>query len=106
MKVIPFYPLRKDTMKGIVKLKLGQVGKRLRDSHGMMFEYDPTVVEKIAERCTQVDTGARNIDFIIDRTVLPDVSKAMLGKMAEEKMPAKLTLGMDEAGNFTYSFSM
>jgi type VI secretion system protein VasG len=106
MKVIPFYPLRKDTMKGIVKLKLGQVGKRLRDSHGMMFEYDPTVVEKIAERCTQVDTGARNIDFIIDRTVLPDVSKAMLGKMAEERMPAKLTLGMDEAGNFTYSFSM
>jgi type VI secretion system protein VasG len=88
-----------------VKLKLGQIGKRLRESHGMGFDYDPTVIERVVERCTQVDTGARNIDFIIDRTVLPDVSKAMLARMAEEAMPSKLTLGMDEAGNFTYAFA-
>jgi hypothetical protein len=50
-------------------------------------------------------TLARNIDFIIDRIVLPEVSKAMLAKMVEEKMPTKLTLGMDEAGNFTYLFA-
>lgn len=105
MKVVPFFPLRKETMKGIVKLKLGHIGKRLRESHNMAFEYDPVVVERIAERCTQIDTGARNIDFIIDRTVLPEVSKAMLAKMAEEQIPAKLTLGMDEAGNFTYVFA-
>jgi type VI secretion system protein VasG len=105
MKVIPFYPLRKDAMKGIVKLKLGQIGKRLRESHGMGFDYDPIVVERVVERCTQVDTGARNIDFIIDRTVLPDVSKTMLARMAEEAMPSKLTLGMDESGNFTYAFA-
>jgi type VI secretion system protein VasG len=105
MKVIPFYPLRKEAMKGIVKLKLGQIGKRLRESHAMDFGYDQVVADTIVERCTQIDTGARNIDFIIDRTVLPDVSKAMLAKMAEEKMPSKLTLGMDEKGNFTYSFT-
>jgi type VI secretion system protein VasG len=105
MKVVPFYPLRKETMKGIVKLKLGHIGKRLHESHNMAFDYDPVVVERIAERCTQIDTGARNIDFIIDRTVLPEVSKAMLAKMAEEQIPAKLTLGMDEAGNFTYLFA-
>lgn len=105
MKVIPFYPLRKEAMKGIVKLKLGQIGKRLRESHGMDFAYDQVVGDTIIERCTQVDTGARNIDFIIDRTVLPDVAKAMLAKMTEEKMPSKLTLGMDASGNFTYSFA-
>ena len=105
MKVIPFFPLRKEAMSGIVKLKLGQIGKRLRDAHGMEFTYAPDVVDRITERCTQIDTGARNIDFIIDRTVLPEVSKAMLAKMTEEKMPAKLTLGMDEGGKFTYQFS-
>jgi type VI secretion system protein VasG len=52
-----------------------------------------------------IDTSAHNIDFIIDRTVLPEVSKAMLAKMAEEQIPAKLTLGMDEAGNFIYAFT-
>ena len=105
MKVIPFYPLRKETMKGIVKLKLGQIGKRLNDAHAMGFDYDPVVVDRVAERCTQVDTGARNIDFIIDRTLLPDVSKAMISKMTEEKMPSKLTLEMDEQGNFKYVFA-
>lgn len=104
MKVIPFYPLRKETMKGIVKLKLGQIGKRLKEAHAMTFDYDPVVIERVAERCTQIDTGARNIDFIIDRTLLPEVSKAMISKMAEESMPSKLTLGMDQAGNFTYVF--
>jgi type VI secretion system protein VasG len=66
----------------------------------MTFDYDPVV----AERCTPIDTGGRNLDFIIDRAVLPEVSEAMLAKMAEEQIPAKLTLGMDEAGNFTYGF--
>jgi type VI secretion system protein VasG len=105
MKVIPFYPLRKEAMKGIVKLKLGQIGKRLRESHAMDFGYDQTMADTIVERCTQIDTGARNIDFIIDRTVLPDVAKAMLAKMAEEKMPSKLTLSLDGAGAFTYTFT-
>ena len=104
MKVIPFYPLRKETMKGIVKLKLAQIGRRLRDSHGMAFEYDPKVVDRVAERCTEIDTGARNIDFIIDRTLLPEVSRAMITKMAEEEVPARLTLGMNEKGDFTYAF--
>jgi type VI secretion system protein VasG len=105
MKVIPFYPLRKDAMKGIVKLKLGHIGNRLRENHNMAFDYAPTLAARITERCTEVDTGARNIDFIIDRTVLPEVSKAMLAQMAEEKMPTKLRLGIDKKGNFTYKFS-
>ncbi|MBP1649623.1 MAG: ClpV1 family ATPase, partial [Bacteroidetes bacterium] len=68
------------------------------------FGYDKVVADTIVERCTQIDTGARNIDFIIDRTVLPEVAKAMLAKMAEEKMPSKLTLGMDDKGDFVYAF--
>ncbi len=105
MKVVPFYPLRKETMKGIVRMKLGQIGKRLRESHGMSFNFDASVVDRIADRCTEIDTGARNIDFIIDRTVLPDVSKALLAKMAEQQVPASLSLGMNEKGDFTYAFA-
>jgi type VI secretion system protein VasG len=105
MKVVPFYPLRKETMKGIVKLKLAQIGKRLQDAHGMAFDYDPSVVDRVAERCTEIDTGARNIDSIIDRTLLPAVSKAMLMRMADQDLPGRLTLGMDEKGDFTYTFA-
>ncbi len=105
MKVVPFYPLRKDPMKGIVRLKLNKIGKRLGSSHKMSFEYGDDVVDRIAERCTQVDMGARNIDFIIDRTVLPEASKVLIGKMTEEEMPRSLVLGISDNGDFTYNFA-
>jgi type VI secretion system protein VasG len=70
----------------------------------MEFEYAPEVVTRIAERCTQVDTGARNVDFIIDRTILPDISSALLGQLVDGTMPSHLMLELDEAGEFTYRF--
>ncbi|HET6567232.1 MAG TPA: type VI secretion system ATPase TssH [Rhodothermales bacterium] len=105
MKVVPYFPLHKETMKGIVKLKLNKIGKRLQSSHKMEFEYEPDVVERIAERCTEVDAGARNADFIIDRTVLPEASRALIAKMMEEEKPSKLKLGIDGDGEFTYTFT-
>ncbi len=92
-------------MKGIVRLKLNQIGRRLRESHDMSFVFDSSVVDRITDRCTEIDTGARNIDFIIDRSVLPDVSKALLVKMADQQVPATLTLGMNDKGDFTYAFA-
>jgi len=105
MKVVPYYPLGREAMAMITRLKLGKIDKRLRKAHGMRFEYGEQVVDRIAARCTQVDSGARNIDFIIDRTVLPAASKALLLRMTqEEALPSRLVLGLDEDGNFTYSF--
>lgn len=103
-KVIPFYPLDTETMKGVVTLKLERIGERLRESHDLAFEYTPDLVVCIAERCTQVDTGARNIDAIIDKTILPGISVALLSQLAEENKPRKLVLELDEAGEFQYRF--
>jgi type VI secretion system protein VasG len=104
MKVVPFYPLTREPMRQIVEIKLNQIDKRLREAHGIRFTYEEEVVDRVAERCTQVDLGARNIDFIIDKNVLPQASKALIGRMAEDEMPSSLTLGLDEEGNFTYDF--
>ena len=104
MTVVPFYPLSKSAMKGITRLKLGRIDRRLRLAHGVAFAYDDTVVDGIAERCTEVDTGARNIDFIVDRQVLPEASRALIGRMAEDRLPQQLTLGLADDGKFTYTF--
>jgi type VI secretion system protein VasG len=105
MKVVPFYPLHRETMKGIVDMKLGKIARRMRAAHNMGFNFGDEVVERIAERCTQVDAGARNVDFIIDRNVLPEASRALIEKMVEEEQPEALTLGIDDEGRFTYTFS-
>ncbi|PAP75729.1 type VI secretion system ATPase TssH [Rubrivirga marina] len=104
MNTIPFLSLDRDAMAQIARLKLGKVDKRLRANHGIRFTFTDEVVETIADRCTTIDAGARNIDAIIDRTVLPEASRALLTRLAEENLPAALELGLDEAGNFTYTF--
>jgi type VI secretion system protein VasG len=104
MRVIPYHPLDKDTMQGITEIKLGKIARQLRQAHDIDFSYDPHVVDRIAARCTQVDAGARNIDFIINRTVLPEAARALITQMAEEEMPRQLVLGLDDEGDFTYTF--
>jgi type VI secretion system protein VasG len=70
----------------------------------MAFDHADDVIERIADRCTQVDSGARNIDFILERTVLPRASRALLGHLADETMPERLVLGLDDEGEFTFVF--
>ena len=104
MRVVPYYPLDTETMKGVTETKLGEISDRLQDTHDIDFTYDPSIVDHIAARCTQVDAGARNIDFIINRTVLPGAAQALIPRMTDDEMPSRLTLGLDEDGDFTYSF--
>ena len=105
MKVIPFYTLDPDSLAGIVRLKLGKVVRRLHNAHNIDCTYDDAVVDYVASQCTQVDSGARNIDFIIDRTLLPEISSALLLRMVENNMPSQLSIGLDTEEGFTYQFT-
>ena len=100
MQIVPFFPIRKDVMGEIVKLKLDKVGKRLEASHKIAFSYSPEVVQQIAARCTEVETGARNIDYIINGNLLPHISTEILGRMGSETMPTSLKVGIGEDGAF------
>ena len=105
MTIVPFFPISADVMGRIVELKLGKLADRLEKGNQMALEYGREIVEQIAERCTEVETGARNIDHIMQKTLLPEISVEILGRMQEEVMPSKLTLGINDEGGFTYQFS-
>ncbi len=104
MRVVPYYPLHEGAMRQITQLKLNEIGDRLDSAHAMAFDYTDSVIGTIAERCTQVDAGARNIDYIIDRTLLPEASQALLSRMTSEDMPNQLTIDLDDSGAFAYRF--
>jgi type VI secretion system protein VasG len=104
MQIVPFFPIGEDAMKDIVKLKLDRLAERLIQSHKMTFLYAPAVVEQIAQRCTEVETGARNVDHIINRTLLPRISTELLGQMGMDVQPHTLTVGMGEDGDFVFGF--
>jgi type VI secretion system protein VasG len=85
-------------------LKLGQLRKRLMENHAIVLEYPAQVVEQIARRCTEVETGARNIDHIMQGTLLPRISSEILQKMAEGALPEKLEITIDNNGEFQLQF--
>ena len=105
MTAIPFYTLRGDAMKGIVRLKLKKLAERLMQNNKMELVYTPAVVDQITDRCTEVETGARNIDFILTGNIMPRMSQEILSHMTEEGMPSKVHLDLNKDGSFKMEFT-
>jgi type VI secretion system protein VasG len=105
MTMIPYLPISQDALGRITKLKLDALVDRLWKSQRVEASYTEEMVESIAKRCKEVDTGARNIDHILRATLLPMLSSSILEKMAEGPLPKRLQIGIDEANNFRVSYS-
>lgn len=104
MQIVPFYPLMPDILAEIVRLKLDKVGRRLAASQKLKFEYTDAVAAAIAARCTEVETGARNIDHIVNKTLLPYIATGVLARIGAESEAQALKIDVGPDGRFTYSF--
>jgi type VI secretion system protein VasG len=102
MVVVPYYPISDDVMRQIIRLQLGRIGKRLDENHGAEFSYDDVVVEEIAGRCKEVESGARNVDHILTRTLLPEMSGEFLSRMATGQNISRVHIGLADGGGFKY----
>lgn len=102
MAVVPYYPVSDEVMRRIIRLQLERVGKRLSENHGSSFSYDDAVVNEIANRCEEVESGARNIDHILTRTLLPEMSNEFLSCMAQGKSVSRVHVGVNGDGQFSY----
>ena len=80
--VVPYFPLGDDVLRNITKLQLSRIGARIRDGHRAEFGYDDGLLDAVVGRCKEVETGARNIDHILTGTLLPEVSREFLTRMA------------------------
>ncbi|HTT21506.1 MAG TPA: type VI secretion system ATPase TssH [Candidatus Sulfotelmatobacter sp.] len=100
---VPYFPLRDETMKNIVRLKLGKICRRIRENHKIELTYTDTLVDEVAKRCTEVESGARNVDNILTNTMLPDVSRYLLNEMAERRKPSSIHVSVGANGNFEYA---
>ena len=104
MTIVPFYPIGSEALKDITRLKLGGLEKRLRQNHKMALTVDPKVIDTIAERCTEVETGARNVDHIITGTLLPKISTEILQRMSTGGLSDRLSITLDGKGEFAFGF--
>jgi type VI secretion system protein VasG len=103
MILIPYFPLRDEMMKRIVVLKLGKIQRRIRENHKIDLTYDQALVDEVARRCVEVESGARNVDNILTNTLLPDISRQLLTRMAECGKLESISVGVGSDGNFQYT---
>jgi type VI secretion system protein VasG len=64
---------------------------------------DAALVDAVARRCTEVESGARNVDNVLTNSMLPDISRLLLTRMAEGVKMTTLQVGVGEDGSFVYS---
>ncbi len=102
MVIIPYYPIRDENLKKIVVLKLGKIRKRLMENHKIELVYGDDLINEVASRCTEVESGARNVDNILTNTLLPEVSRQLLGWMAEGRKVTGIKVGVGPEGSFVY----
>jgi len=102
MVIVPYYPVRDENLKQIVRLKVGKISRRLRETHRLELQHDDTLIQQVAARCTEVESGARNVDNILSNTLLPEISRMLLASMAEGQRPVALRVGVSDTGDFTY----
>jgi len=103
MVLIPYYPVRDEALKRIIVLKMEKIRRRLRENHKLELIYDDALIDSVASRCTEVESGARNIDNILTNTLLPDMSRELLASMAEGRHLGSIRVGIGEGGSFVYS---
>jgi type VI secretion system protein VasG len=104
MEIVPFFPLAGEFLKSIIRLKLKKVVGRMQDSHRMRLDVDEKVVDLIAERCQDPDSGARVIDHIVNQNLLPLLSTRLLERMAEGPLPDSVAVGVGDADGFAITF--
>ena len=104
LTVVPFYPIGDEVLASIIKLKLDRIARRIDANHQAAFSYDEALVNAVLARCTEVDSGARNVDTILNGTLLPEIADSVLARMAEGGAIGRIKVGATKAGKFKYSF--
>lgn len=103
--LVPYFPLPQAMIRQIVELQLGRVARRLQDTYRAVFEWEPALADTIAARCTETSSGARNIENILSRSLLPELSAELLARLAEGTAVKSVSVGMTPEGSFRFALA-
>ena len=103
LTVVPFYPIDDEVLANIIRLKLERIKARVAANHNASFQYDDALVEAVLARCTEVDAGARNVDTILNGSLLPEIADNVLAAMASGGGIRQIKVSATKAGKIKYA---
>lgn len=104
LKVVPYFQITDKNMRLIVRLKLNKIAKRMMENRNVVFRFGDEIVETVASRCTEVESGARNIDHILTNTLMPEMSREILSRMAAGEQIKEVAVSLSGEG-FVFNVS-
>jgi type VI secretion system protein VasG len=92
-------------MREIAILKLRKLERRLMETHEVEATFSAELLDELVRRCTDADTGARNVDHTLRASLMPALAKSLLEFMADGEVPPKLEIGLSPEGNWRFDFT-
>ena len=105
MSIVPYAPIAAEAMKTIARLKLRKVVARIEQAHHLRTTVSDALIDEIARRCTEAETGARNVDHILRGSLMPAVARALLERMAGAGEHQALCIDLDANGGWKLDFT-
>ena len=102
---VPFFPLPPEILREIVVISLKRIAKRVEGSYGASFEWDEALLDRLVSRCTEVESGARNIENILKRGMLADLAQQILELRAEGKTVQGVMVTAGEEKDYAISLA-
>ncbi|AJG21848.1 type VI secretion system ATPase TssH [Cupriavidus basilensis] len=103
-QTIVYRPLSAHAMAMIVRMKLGKVAERIARRFGVPLRCGDTLVDELVRACLLPDSGARNIDTLLDQQILPVLSRELLVRMSGQQVPASIHLSFSEGDGIGLEF--
>ena len=98
MTIVPFLPLPPEVMREITELKLGTLKKRLCTSHKIEATFAEEMIDQLAQRCTESESGARNVEAILRNSLMPALSQKLLEAFASGQEVRRAQVGSGVGG--------
>jgi type VI secretion system protein VasG len=102
---LAYYPITPEMLKKIIDLQLGRIKDRVLANHKAEFSYGEELVEAVAARCTEAESGARAVDNILTHSLLPLIAAEFLSRMAQSESFRRVEVGVGEGGDFEFKIS-
>jgi type VI secretion system protein VasG len=99
MHVIPYRPLNTDMLASIVKLKVERIEERIRRTYQMRTDITDAFVQALVARCTESESGARQLDQLLRGTISSRIATTLLQAPVESLADQTLRVDWSEHGD-------
>ena len=104
MTLVPYRPMDPDILADIARLKLRGLGRRLEDAHGLETTFEDSLIKELVSRCTEGETGARALDHAMRGSLMPNLAKSLLERMAGDDVGKSLSIGLGDDGAWSFKY--